>query len=538
MIQIGNNKIKGAFLGKDELKYIYIGKTCVYYKETTGGDKKPVYVIYDDVSNVSRNDYNVNYAYDKKTSSWYVWNDQNEWEKYGVIDTVNSLDNYSETKYYDVDLNNEWQTSTFWSKDGYSCYESFSNHGVANGAAWMKITILTGETSAEIIFGSDAESNYDYSCLMALDVNKPTSVPTYNSNNVVATSRGNQNKQITYTYTITDTTKEHFFWVCYRKDGSQNVGNDRGYLLIKENTALGAKKYLNKIVNLNGTYYLYNGTEWLKTTNTTYPSMNYATGVTSGTTAERDNITDLGVNMAFYDTDDKKQYFFSATTKGFEWVPDPANGHEYVEIAGIKWATMNVGASSSADTGLYFQWGDTQGYSADQVTGATKEKSFTINDYKWYDKNTSAITKYCSSDKKTTLDIEDDPVHAAWGGAWRLPTKEELTKLTNYKYANNSWHFETSDDIGFGALFTDTKDETKSIFLSGHGYKLYNGKFVYDRDVCLWSNTLWDASSSAEEKSWSTAFYRQQKQYSSTVHYDIDLCYRYYGLPVRGVLDA
>lgn len=44
-----------------------------------------------------------------------------------------------------------------------------------------------------------------------------------------------------------------------------------------------------------------------------------------------------------------------------------ANGHDYVEIGGIKWATMNIGANSVTDTGLYFQWGDTQGYAADQI---------------------------------------------------------------------------------------------------------------------------------------------------------------------------
>lgn len=33
---------------------------------------------------------------------------------------------------------------------------------------------------------------------------------------------------------------------------------------------------------------------------------------------------------------------------------DPYCGHEYVEIGGVKWATMNVGASSITDTGQYF----------------------------------------------------------------------------------------------------------------------------------------------------------------------------------------
>ena len=34
------------------------------------------------------------------------------------------------------------------------------------------------------------------------------------------------------------------------------------------------------------------------------------------------------------------------------------DGHEYVEIGGLKWATMNIGASQPSDYGLYFQWGD------------------------------------------------------------------------------------------------------------------------------------------------------------------------------------
>ena len=51
-------------------------------------------------------------------------------------------------------------------------------------------------------------------------------------------------------------------------------------------------------------------------------------------------------------------------------------GHEYVEIAGIKWATCNIGANSITDYGLYFQWGDTQGYTADQVGSGEGKKFF------------------------------------------------------------------------------------------------------------------------------------------------------------------
>jgi hypothetical protein len=45
--------------------------------------------------------------------------------------------------------------------------------------------------------------------------------------------------------------------------------------------------------------------------------------------------------------------------RGFISLHPESNGHDYVEIGGIKWATMNVGATKVTDVGLYFQWGDT-----------------------------------------------------------------------------------------------------------------------------------------------------------------------------------
>lgn len=46
------------------------------------------------------------------------------------------------------------------------------------------------------------------------------------------------------------------------------------------------------------------------------------------------------------------------------------NGFEYVDLelpSGTLWATCNVGASKHSGFGLYFQWGDTNGYAKDQV---------------------------------------------------------------------------------------------------------------------------------------------------------------------------
>ena len=41
--------------------------------------------------------------------------------------------------------------------------------------------------------------------------------------------------------------------------------------------------------------------------------------------------------------------------QGVGYTPVPQPTHDYVEIGGIKWATMNIGATSVTDYGLYFQ---------------------------------------------------------------------------------------------------------------------------------------------------------------------------------------
>ena len=63
---------------------------------------------------------------------------------------------------------------------------------------------------------------------------------------------------------------------------------------------------------------------------------------------------------------------------------DPCQQHDYVEIGGIKWATKNVGACTEADYGFYFQWADTQGYTASQVGSGEGQKYFGEDDCIYY----------------------------------------------------------------------------------------------------------------------------------------------------------
>lgn len=112
----------------------------------------------------------------------------------------------------------------------------------------------------------------------------------------------------------------------------------------------------------------------------------------------------------------------------------PPITHDYIEIDGVKWATMNLGAQSETDYGLYFQWGDTQGYTAAQVGEGEGQKYFSEEDCKygpidWNDETNYGLTKYNNTDGLTTLQASDDAVTAAWGGNWRMPTKDEYVAL-------------------------------------------------------------------------------------------------------------
>lgn len=54
--------------------------------------------------------------------------------------------------------------------------------------------------------------------------------------------------------------------------------------------------------------------------------------------------------------------------------------YDYVDLglpSGTLWATCNVGASKPSEYGLYFQWGDTKGYTKDQVGTGDGKKAFT-----------------------------------------------------------------------------------------------------------------------------------------------------------------
>ena len=93
------------------------------------------------------------------------------------------------------------------------------------------------------------------------------------------------------------------------------------------------------------------------------------------------------------------------------------NGHTYVEMGdGLKWATMNLGATKPEEYGDYFAWGETA-----SKTNYSWATYFDTSD------GGSTFNKYTVFE--SVLDLTDDAARKIWKGTWRIPKDEEWTWL-------------------------------------------------------------------------------------------------------------
>ena len=195
------------------------------------------------------------------------------------------------------------------------------------------------------------------------------------------------------------------------------------------------------------------------------------------------------------------------------------NKHHYVDLdlpSGTLWATMNVGAANPLDCGLYFQWGDTKGYTFNQVG---KDKKFDWKNYKLCDLPNDIFIKY--SDKGDTLAVEDDAASVNMGGDWHMPTSEQCQELIDC----TTNEICTMNGIS-GIRFTSKEDTSKFIFIPAAGYAWdcsvsYKGYSGY-----IWSSVLSPTYISSGE------YFHFNSAFAS-----VDANGRYYGLSVRGVID-
>lgn len=146
--------------------------------------------------------------------------------------------------------------------------------------------------------------------------------------------------------------------------------------------------------------------------------------------------------------------------KPFAMPSEVTNGHDYVEMGGIFWATKNVGANNVTDSGLYFAWGETQGCSIDQIGTGEGERTFDNASYKYY--SDGNYTKYNETDDKLVLDLSDDAARVNMGGGWRMPTPEEMESL--HQVATSTWTDNYENTGVAGMIFTAKDDNKKQLF--------------------------------------------------------------------------
>jgi len=177
--------------------------------------------------------------------------------------------------------------------------------------------------------------------------------------------------------------------------------------------------------------------------------------------------------------------------------------------SGTKWANMNIGATSVTDYGTYFAWGETSGLTVQGHTTNVKEgikTHFSWDTYAWCKGTETTLTKYCptakqssnwwdtggttvAADNKTQLEFADDAARANWGGAWRMPTKDEFDELINN--TDKEWVADYNGSGVAGYKFMKKGDRSVYIFLPAAGFRYGSSFNGQGSSGNYWSSTLY-----------------------------------------------
>ena len=220
------------------------------------------------------------------------------------------------------------------------------------------------------------------------------------------------------------------------------------------------------------------------------------------------------------------------------------DGHDYVEIGGKKWATMNVGATTVADSpetayGDYYAWGETVTYytkvdfnnedlkssiswKGTNIEGAHINNNKYQHNWPCYS-GTNPFKEWSTAPYGAdgVLNEGCDVAHSSWGSSWRMPTKADFDNLVKACCGSTSGYSEPAPDNGTiftggvyyikkapttvdgvtynvpGILFVDQIDPSKRLFFPAAG-NLQNEKRDGQGSLCTyWSSSMFSVSSSA-----------------------------------------
>ncbi len=295
----------------------------------------------------------------------------------------------------------------------------------------------------------------------------------------------------------------------------------------------------------------------------------------NATTADDNSVEQIEL----YENGSLLQTYSNSTNKTYKVV---FRERDYVEIGGVKWATMNVGATTVSDAaescfGDYYAWGEVVPYyesitysgDTQTINWSDEENGLTHvtgkkTSYDWsnYCGSTSFTewpsVPYNSSTKNLTLD--NDAANYEWGGSWRMPTAAEFTALFNacgrtnntyiYVLSNNTvteggvyriLKGEVVDGTTYnvgGILFVDKTDISKRVFFPAQGQILETALY-YSQNNNPTSSFYWTATRSGKKEGEAGQFVAVPTATSSNGYYGpaqvTSYHYRYIGRPIRPV---
>ena len=230
------------------------------------------------------------------------------------------------------------------------------------------------------------------------------------------------------------------------------------------------------------------------------------------------------------------QTFYNSLNSKYEVVfkqtgdQEKINGHEYVEIAGRKWATMNVGATTVAGSpetayGDYYTWGEIETYYSSLTETGINFKANAKDTHIKGRKTSYNWQNYCNSG--TFKEWEDYPAMTGgvlgegydvaqykWGSTWHMPTFHDFQSL--HKACGGGklveapktiteggvYHVKagtTLDGVTYavaGALFVTTDDIVKRLF-----FPMAGNLQDQNRDGCGTLCTYWSSSVKSDNTS-------------------------------------
>ncbi len=171
---------------------------------------------------------------------------------------------------------------------------------------------------------------------------------------------------------------------------------------------------------------------------------------------------------------------------------------------GVKWATKNVGATTAEDFGDYFAWGH----------------ALPSSDY-----SEAAYAGHYM----TEITPESDPATTCLGGHWRMPTRKEAEALID---ACETARWKAQNSVSGIELKGKDDYASSSIFLPAAGTRYPNslgGLMGTNLDCRYWTSTL---NSQTDNNAWYIHY-----TWNTSNRAMMQLAKRYWGLPVRAVLD-